>query len=75
MKQMKELHPQFCFHTCDWLTWHLLITHCQVMLQSFTRLPKDPDLIIYNNHMNKERRDKMNKADQGITKHQIDTHR
>src|SRR5258706_3586467 len=72
---MKELHPRFRFHTRDWLTQHLLIMHCQVMSQSFARLPKDPNLVIYNNRMNKERWDKMNKADQGITKRRIDTHR
>ena len=72
---MKELHPQFRYHTSEWLTWHFLIGHCHVMSSSFTKLGNDPDLVAYQNYMSKESQDWTNKVDQAIKRHRIGTDR
>jgi len=74
MKQMKELHPRFRFHTADWLIRHFLITHCQVMSRSFARAV-DPDVVTYKNYMKKKSQDKINEAHQGVRRRRIDTDR
>ena len=52
--QMKELHPRFRFHTGDWLTHHLVVTHCQAMSRSFHELGEDPDIMVYKRILNRE---------------------
>ena len=54
---MKELHPRFRFHTRDWLTRHLLIQHCQAMARWFAKIGDDPDLKVYENYMNNQKRE------------------
>jgi len=68
---MKELHPQFRYHTSDWLTCHMVIMHCQVMSRSFTELGADPDLEIYKNYMKKQEEKLQKVANQVLKKCQI----
>lgn len=56
---MQELHPRFRWHTGDWLTRHLVLTHCQVMSRSFAKLGVDPDLAVYQNYLKKQKHDRV----------------
>jgi len=64
--QMKALHPRFRFHTGDWLTRHLVVTHCQAISRSFARLGEDPDLKILENYRNRQKRNKQKESQKAL---------
>ena len=67
-EKMKALHPRFRFHNRDWLTRHLVVKHCQARNRWFAKAGPDPDLKIYDDYMNNQRRERQNKAQQVLKK-------
>jgi len=70
--KMKELHPHFRFHTGDWLTYHLIVTHCQAMNRTFAKLGDDPDLDIYQAYMKRQKHSKQKDVQQTLKRCRIE---
>lgn len=68
---MKNLHPRFRFHTGDWLTRHLVVKHCQAKSRRFAKIGDDPDLKVYEDYMNNQKRQKQKDAQQALRKHRV----